>query len=34
MQHPLSCAKWDVDGVRDDLRDCVIEHLGDPGTPD
>jgi SRSO17 transposase len=22
---------WDIDGVRDDVRDYVIEHLGEPG---
>jgi SRSO17 transposase len=32
MQHLLSRASWDADGVRDDLRDYVIEHLGDPGA--
>jgi SRSO17 transposase len=31
MQHLLSRAVWDADGVRDDLRDYVAEHLGDPG---
>jgi len=30
MQHLLSRAAWDADGVRDDLRDYVTEHLGDP----
>ena len=30
MQHLLSRAVWDHDGVRDDLRGYVIEHLGDP----
>ena len=25
----LRRADWDVDGVRDDVRDYVIEHLGD-----
>jgi SRSO17 transposase len=30
MQHLLSRASWDADGVRDDLRVYVIEHLGDP----
>jgi SRSO17 transposase len=30
MQHLLARARWDTDGVRDDLRDYVIEHLGDP----
>ncbi|WP_081685074.1 MULTISPECIES: IS701 family transposase [Amycolatopsis] len=29
MQHLLSRASWDADGVRDDLRDFVVEHLGD-----
>jgi SRSO17 transposase len=29
MQHLLSRASWDVDGVRDDLREFVVEHLGD-----
>ncbi|MFD8501113.1 IS701 family transposase, partial [Amycolatopsis sp. NPDC059657] len=29
MQHLLSRATWDADGVRDDLRDFVVEHLGD-----
>lgn len=23
-------ADWDVDGVRDDVRDYVVERLGDP----
>ena len=23
---------WDHDGVRDDLRDCVVGHLGDAGA--
>lgn len=29
MQHLLARASWDTDGVRDDLRDYVTEHLGD-----
>jgi SRSO17 transposase len=29
MQHLLNRAVWDTDGVRDDLRDYVIAHLGD-----
>jgi SRSO17 transposase len=29
MQHLLSRAVWDHDGVRDDLRRYVIDHLGD-----
>ena len=31
MQRLLRRADWDVDGVRDDVRDYVIEHLRDPG---
>jgi SRSO17 transposase len=31
MQRLLRRADWDVDGVRDDVRDYVIEQLGDPG---
>jgi len=30
MQHLLARAKWDADGVRDDVRGYVIDHLGDP----
>jgi SRSO17 transposase len=30
MQHLLAGARWDADGVRDDLRSFVIGHLGDP----
>jgi SRSO17 transposase len=30
MQHLLARARWDADGVRDDLRAFVVEHLGDP----
>jgi SRSO17 transposase len=30
MQHLLGRARWDADGVRDDLRDYVTGHLGDP----
>ena len=29
MQHLLSSYIWDADLVRDDLRDYVVEHLGD-----
>jgi len=29
MQRLLSSAVWDVDGVRDDVRSSVLEHLGD-----
>lgn len=28
MQHLLGKAVWDADGVRDDLRDYIVEHLG------
>ncbi|MGH3164844.1 MAG: IS701 family transposase [Trebonia sp.] len=30
MQRLLCRADWDVDGVRDDVRAYVVEHLGDP----
>jgi SRSO17 transposase len=30
MQHLLARAVWDHDGVRDDLRVYLVEHLGDP----
>jgi SRSO17 transposase len=30
MQRLLRRADWDVEGVRDDVRDYVVEHLGDP----
>src|SRR5690349_16562250 len=29
VQRLLSAAAWDTDGVRDDLRDYVVDHLGD-----
>jgi len=29
MQHLLGRARWDADGIRDDLRDYVTEYLGD-----
>jgi len=29
VQRLLNAAIWDADGVRDDLRDYVLEHLGD-----
>jgi SRSO17 transposase len=29
VQHFLSRASWDTDGVRDDLRDYVVAALGD-----
>ena len=28
MQHLLGRAVWDADGARDDLRDCLVGHLG------
>jgi SRSO17 transposase len=31
MQLLLNAANWDADGVRDDLRSYVLEHLGEPG---
>ncbi len=30
MQRLLNGSGWDADGVRDDVRDYVIEYLGDP----
>jgi SRSO17 transposase len=32
MQHLLGRAVWDHDGVRDDLRAYLVEHLGDPAA--
>jgi SRSO17 transposase len=32
VQRLLDSAQWDAEAVRDDLRDCVLEHLGDEGT--
>jgi SRSO17 transposase len=29
VQHLLNEARWDADDVRDDLREYVVEHLGD-----
>jgi SRSO17 transposase len=29
MQHLLARAVWDADAVRDDVRDYLLEHLGD-----
>jgi SRSO17 transposase len=31
MQRLLTTARWDPDGLRDDVRGYVVEHLGDPG---
>jgi SRSO17 transposase len=32
MQHLLARARWDTDGVGEDLRAYVVDHLGDPGA--
>lgn len=32
VQRLLNSAKWDADAVRDDLREYVVEHLGDEKT--
>ena len=32
MQRLLATADWDADRVRDDLREYVVEQLGDPGA--
>ena len=32
VQRLLNSAKWDADLVRDDLREYVVEHLGDEGS--
>jgi hypothetical protein len=32
MQRLLRTADWDVEGVRDDVRDYPLAHLGDPVT--
>ena len=31
-QHPARAGRWDAEGVRDDVRSFVAEHLGDPGA--
>jgi len=31
MRRLLRWAGWDIDGVRGDVRDFVVEHLGEPG---
>src|SRR5215210_2194882 len=31
-QHLLNDARWDPDAVRDDLREYVVEHLGDEAS--
>jgi SRSO17 transposase len=30
MQHLLARARWDADGVRDEVRSFVVEHLDEP----
>jgi hypothetical protein len=30
IQRLLNAADWDADGVRDDIRDFVVEAIGDP----
>ncbi len=32
MQRLLMSADWDAGAVRDDVRDYVVEHLGDPAA--
>ncbi len=32
VQRLLNSAKWDADAVRDDLREYVVEHLGDAAS--
>jgi SRSO17 transposase len=32
MQHLLAGAVWDEHAVRDDIRDWLVEHLGDPAA--
>ena len=32
VQRLLNSAKWDADAVRDDLREYVVEHLGDEAS--
>lgn len=32
MQNLLLRGTWDHDGVREDLRDGLVEHLGDPAV--
>jgi len=32
VQRLLNAAAWDADGVRDDLREYVVEHLGDEAS--
>ena len=30
VQRLLTTARWDTDGLRDDLRSYTVEHVGDP----
>ncbi len=32
VQRLLNAATWDADGVRDDLREYVVDHLGDAAS--
>ncbi len=32
MQHLLGRARWDTDGVGEELRDYVVDHLGEAGA--
>jgi SRSO17 transposase len=32
LQHLLAGAVWDEHAVRDDIRDYLVDHLGDPGA--
>jgi SRSO17 transposase len=32
MQHLLTRAVWDEHAIRDDIRDWLVEHLGDPAA--
>jgi hypothetical protein len=32
MQHLLASTWWDAAAACNDVRDYVVEHLGDPGT--
>jgi SRSO17 transposase len=31
MPRLLTTARWDADGLRDEVRAYVVEHWGDPG---
>ena len=32
LKHLPGCAVWDADRLRDDLRDDIVAHRGDPGA--